>query len=875
MQNMRFIGRQKEIEFLTTWVVDKNARHIVYIHDELEEAENKGGIGKTWLLREFHTLMEQQKQVVPATIIDFFNVLDRDSFMIAERFVQAVKEKYPYWSSENVNRVLQEYHEASQGQKTGLASLQERLADALADDLRLLHQQMVETGTYLLLFFDTYELIEYNPITAVLRPSQTFPDRYESNRVRAIIAGRNAIDWTHQNWTGREKEVTVHALPPFDFQETEQYLRSRLDIFDFDTLSSEMLQALHEKTRGRPILLGLVTDVLNEKLKTPEKLVAIDRGKFEASLVEEINNFPDSSRWVIFSMAHIYHHFDAAFLKRLVDWPGLQGLVSYPQYQELVEELPKLSFVRSSGSGGNFVLHDEMRRLVNMYCWEKQDQDKRIRCELSALAINHYTELIDQEENEGKRQSYIVEKLYHELFLDIETGFQSFKRHFSHAITFSLRAFARILLQELQKFDKQLSHKQRMSMKLAEAQVLREEENPTDALDILTTLEQDTVWAERHRFDLLFEKGKCYLQLSQYPQAIPCYEACVQIAVENRDRANQALLLDQLGYIHRLQGRYADAMRYYEEADNVQRNLDDPTEYANLLNNMSNVLRYQGRLEDALRYCKLSLRIRRDLLQQHKSNEFAVGLSLSLLGHIYHTLGEVSAEGKAYQEAFEIYNRVGNKSAIAATYNCLGRLWMSKGDLKRAHEDFDQATRIAAGINREAEIENYNQRGRLAIMQEQWQTAHDFFEKAVVLSRQVGLEFPLAENLLHLADALDRLGRPSLEQIKEAKRVARQNNYSYLLARAGDVQGDMYWRKQEYQSAFNHYREACQYMAMRSFLEFNRTLRKLNDRLLEVPANFLPGVIDSLLSYWLELGLNETYPQFPEICKEVSRHMLL
>ena len=129
--------------------------------------------------------------------------------------------------------------------------------------------------------------------------------------------------------------------------------------------------------------------------------------------------------------------------------------------------------------------------------------------------------------------------------------------------------------------------------------------------------------------------------------------------------------------------------------------------------------------------------------------------------------------------------------------------------------------------------------------------------------------------MLYLADTLDQLGLPSLEQIKEAKWVARQNNYTYLLARSGDVQGDMNWRKQEYQSAFNHYREACQYMAMRGFPEFNRILRKLNDLLIDIPANFLPGVIDALLSYWLELGLNETYPQLPENCKEVSRHMLL
>ena len=46
------------------------------IHDELEETENKGGIGKTWLLREFHTILEQQEQVVPVKIIDFFNVLN-------------------------------------------------------------------------------------------------------------------------------------------------------------------------------------------------------------------------------------------------------------------------------------------------------------------------------------------------------------------------------------------------------------------------------------------------------------------------------------------------------------------------------------------------------------------------------------------------------------------------------------------------------------------------------------------------------------------------------------------------------------------------------------------------------------------------------
>jgi tetratricopeptide (TPR) repeat protein len=778
-------------------------------------------------------------------------------------------------TAEEFDKLLQEYREAARGKKAEMATLRERLADALTADLRLLQQQMVETNTYLLLFFDTYEFIEYNPITAVLRPAQTFPDNYQSNRVRAIIAGRNSIDWKHQNWLGREKEVIVRTLPPFNYDKTVEYLQTRLDIYDINSMPSETLQALYQKTEGRPIMLGLVIDVLNKRIKDLETLVAIDRPMFEASLVEEINHFEDPSKWVVFSMAHIYHRFDAAFLDRLINWPGLKGLVPEMQYWELVKELPALSFVRTSGSGEDFVLHDEMRRLVNKYCWETNDLDGRIRCELSNLAVNYYTELIDREENEEQRQSYVVEKLFHELFLDLDTGFQSFERHFNYAIDFSLRAFARALLQELQKFEHRLLYEQHQAMKLAEARVLREEENPAAALEILSSLEQHSEWAEHHRSDLLFEKGTCYLRLSQYSQSIACIEACLELEQSNKDKTRQALLLNRLGYIHRLQGRNAEAMRYYEEALRVQRNLDDPAEYANLLNNMGNVLRLQGNLEEALRYCKLALRIRNDLFRQHKINEYYVGLSLSTLGHIYHNLGEVKEAEKAYQEAFDIYNSVGDKSAIAGAYNNLGRVWVQKGDLRKAREGFQQAARIATGVSLQSEIESYNQLGRLSLLQEQWEEAISFFEQAIAFSRQVGLDFQLAENLLYLADALDRAGSPSDEQIKEAKRIARKNDYTYLLARAEEVQGNMYRRKQKYQSAFRHYRVACRYMALRGSLEFNRMLRKLNDALLEIPGNFLPGIIDSLLSYWYELGLDEKYPGLPETCREVNRHMLL
>ena len=44
--------------------------------------------------------------------------------------------------------------------------------------------------------------------------------------------------------------------------------------------------------------------------------------------------------------------------------PGLEDYILQVEYQELLIRLPTLSYVRHSGSSANFVLHDEMRRLL-------------------------------------------------------------------------------------------------------------------------------------------------------------------------------------------------------------------------------------------------------------------------------------------------------------------------------------------------------------------------------------------------------------------------------------------------------------------------------------------------------------------------------
>src|SRR5260370_36080334 len=102
-----------------------------------------------------------------------------------------------------------------------------------------------------------------------------------------------------------------------------------------------------------------------------------------------------------------------------------------------------------------------------------------MRRELSDVAIQYYESVLGVEQNEQMRQSYIVEKLFHELFRDIELGLKLFEEQFRKATTLWMRAFARSLLQERQKFEKDLSAEQLCRALMAEARVLRLEQSPS------------------------------------------------------------------------------------------------------------------------------------------------------------------------------------------------------------------------------------------------------------------------------------------------------------------------------------------------------------------------------------------------------------
>jgi len=869
--NEYFIGRESEIASYEEWLNRSDGPWILYFHDAFADAEKKGGVGKTWLLRECRALTRKlypDKVIVP---VDFFNVEDRNCIVIAERVIRQLKAVHPHWSPDVSDALLLEYRKNIKTDAID-SSLEKRLANALVSDLCSLDEQLEKTGRYLLLFYDTFELIERNPVVALLNPTDKFPENYQFAHIGVVMAGRNELPLNDPDsyWYGRQEEVLQIPLGPFSLEEMVAYInqggRSILAPH-----SPEMRQ-LYERTEGRPILIGLVADIVNRQVLTLADLLHVSPPAFEEYIVSHISSLEEPISWAILFMAHACHRFNENILNWMLQQSYLSTNIPSVRYQSLLQELPYLSFVRHSSSGDDFVLHDEMRRLVIRYCWEQQDPQKENRREISNCMIKYYEQVLTHKENKHMLQSYTVEMLYHKLFFSLDAGLQFFEQVFDKALNMWLRPFARSLLQETQRFTSSLLTEQLYSLTMQEAKLLLREEQPGRALTNYEYLEKesDRGWFDNNRSRIYSGLANCFLSLGNYSKAYEIVDKSLPI---EPDESRQAELLEMLGYIDQHHGEFDAAITHYKQALAIYKQLGNRREYADKVNSLGNLYRSWGKMEEALRYCQVALQIREELFAQGEAGELQKGLSLSTIGRIYLENNDIFQAEKYFREASLIFQSAGYRTGIARTHNRLGQIEEMKGNFAGAMKHFALAHEIALSIDAQEErITSLNKQGSVFIHQGQLSKARECFELAIELSEQTEDSLQQVEALIDLAEVFENLNMHTESQrsLDKGMHIAKKDNYFSLLGKAENFQGALSYRRQDYEAAFSHFVKACHYMALFNSLRYHEAIRSLIEHLLQVPENSRPAILDMIRAYWSENGLEKPYPELIQACQEVE-----
>ncbi len=887
-KSSNFIGRKQETELFTQWLQQPDAPWILYFHDKTQNPEKKGGIGKTWLLRQCAKAASKHANI-GVLMIDFFSVDNRDRLFLAEKIVLAFHDLYPRWDYPAFARIREQYYskkmESAQGSVSGDIAEDETtftaIAAALVEDMQRLEPLLAEEQKTLLVIFDTLEVIEDNPIIAVLRRSQTFPDTYSSSHMKILMAGRNRLNWNHPNWRGRQQEVQSVALPPFNEKEMLDYIDAEA-IYSPPPQDEQQIAALYKRTEGRPIMIGLVVDVLNNRIQSLDKLMTIAEQHFEERLIPQINKLENPINWVILFMAHAYHHFNLTLLERLLDQTEPLEPIQHMSREEIARKLPRLSFVRQASTGDSFVLHDEMRRLVVKYCWDRLDPDKRLRKDISRSIITYYSQPPTTEpQNEAWQQLCDLVILHHSLFIDLEGGFKYFKARFQMARRLRKRVFARLLFQEVQSFTSAMSLAQRNETRLAEAQLLLLEDAPDDALTVLDLIirDHDQQWYADNYYEILSQQGQCYYRKNIWSEAESHLKECLNIITERNDNQDlRAGLLNRLGYIERRRGHFDEALNYYQQSADLFKTPETMHNYADTLNNMSFVYRYQGKFDEALLHCKIAWRIRWQLFQKGGIGEIEIGRSLSTLGAIYLSAKDIAEAENRFQAAYEIYTRTNSKRDIAAVCHRLGQVQFERKNFVEALTWFSQAQQMAVESNVEFYITSLIWQGRVYREQQQLEAAQSFFERAIDRALRVADNYQQVEASIYLAGCLAAQGKQAEYQktLSEVERNANERNYYDLLARIEFLQGDLlYHQKDSIRSAFQHFAAYCRYMALYNHGEYDDAIQRLVDALLGISSQEETKLIlQDITSYWKEHGLDAQYPELLAASEEV-RELLL
>jgi tetratricopeptide (TPR) repeat protein len=873
-----FIGRTHELAFFQTWLEeeDPHTSSMLFFYEGPEGILPKGGIGKTWILQKCREIVRKRKECA-VVVVDFFSIQDRDGVELARSIVAGINRLETGWSSAEFDTLYERYRQAVQRRDRNeyLIDLRRQMHYTLQAALEDLQKRLPDARKRLLVFGDTYERIEQHPEALSLLPTHHFLETYHIPAIGFVLAGRNEPDRQSNYWRSYSQRVHGLSVSAFTVDDVISYVDEHIATPRVRKITAEQARRIHEQTQGRPILVGLVTDILNQRVSLAE-LLGVEEPRFAQYLLWKIFSLSDSSTLAVRCMAHLHHRFD----RRMLEWLFRECQMARKEsFAETIEEtwqtLNRFSFVRQSATTDEIALHDEMRRMVIDTVWASEQGGIPTRRELSEHAIHYYELLITTEPYEPLLQVYRIEKLYHQLYLDPQKNFDLLKQQLETALRLKQNDVVHVLFQETRELLPLFSEEQRYSLEEYSAWLLQNEEKFAEALHLYHGLLAltETQWAREKQADLLLEQGICYTRLSQFPKAIFSLNRAAEIYQEQQNSIQVGIVFGRIGYMYMLQGALDTAVRYYKTSIEIARKEKRERLYADILNSLGRALLLQGKQIEALGNCRASLRIREELNAQGNLSDVVVGYSLTAVGNVYYEMGQKAEAEKYFQRAYSLYEKNFYQAGIATLSNRFGMLALDRGDRHMALEWFQKAYQRGIDYNEEAMAESQYRQSLLLCMSGQSEEALALLARAIEWAREMKYYHHQAMWQIEQIEMLLQMERleEMLTILDATEDISTHYQYYFLLGKIAEMRGNIAYSAKDYSAAFQFYTRYCYFMALYNRAEYNKAAENMiMKHLLDLPnRDLLRQMWEQLNDDWSALDLEEEPILVKHLLKEV------
>lgn len=472
---LEYIGRdeQKQVLRQQSQAIATNEKIIVLY------VEASGGLGKTYLLRTYPRIVQEQAPDIRiADLVDFYDFQNRVPHIIERNVVEGLKERKrdqhedqwyrlpPDKVDEAFKKYIQTYDGYMRARERGSAGqgeyTEERLREVFIEDWNKLAQEYP-----LVLRFDTVEALYSLPA-----PKEALVSSAEVGTgaeqvfawVRRVLP---ELKHTLALFSGRpeghifvEQLQTINllnggdvlVLPPFtDAEDIQRYLAA----YEV-TVTENQLAEVMAKTEGHPLLLTCFAETRRSELSMPPPLpvagTASAREEFETEIIETILNpleeyavERDLSEKILVYCLHFLSYArrgirreDLRFLlEELVDLEGMvdeeagtwQGLSLAELVEQIIANLHRVALVKVARvmqfDEEFLLLHDEIHRLID-------ESGKSGELGLREPAIEHLAHTSKQQVREKREQHIAIllkamsDHVYYEMARDLVSGYRAY-----------------------------------------------------------------------------------------------------------------------------------------------------------------------------------------------------------------------------------------------------------------------------------------------------------------------------------------------------------------------------------------------------------------------------------------------------------------
>jgi len=804
-----FVGRKEELKKFEELLLPTGCPHILSIH-----TNGDGGIGKTQLLLQMQKICESRSDVIyTKKLIDFYHTEARTGRDVMRLIAEALgKNNFPEF-----NDKLQQY-ENREIRKSLFVELESAFHQNYADFAE-------KTDKIIVLFFDTYEVIQNSDLSRWLE-IEFFPTLKGNTRV--IVAGRYPL-----------KLISADkiCLATFQTGEAIEFLKKCFHTEDDKELekrigSNEFISKINEMAKGRPILLALFADwcQYEHNIMNPVDLIkniesqTRDQSKkqelFETSLIERIAFMKRPEDMAVTYMAFAYRRMTPDIFGYLTD-------ISIEKSKEiLLEKLKPLSFIKYKEED-TVLLHDEMRDLVVRYWWKKQDARQIIRKDIAENLVEYYNKLLSAELSETEQAVYYAEKLYYQLYTDLEKGFDFFVSQFDESLQEYRIYFCDLLIQEIQakQFYTALSPEKQLEIDIRRVRYYHEQSLFYEAFKVIRSIEYDINKKEVINGDknLLAtfrrEQGIVHVWLNEFNDAVSRFKEASEIFNNSGDKYDSAWSQNWLGYLYYRNSNFKEAHRCLTDSRNTFLELDpNSTEkfyerISNVYSNINLVFRYMGRYYEAANCGEVAVGIAKKIKNDWDHSRFLIAL-----GETYTYSNKTFEAFKAYEKACLILNTKQDNLLKARVFTKLALLSYSHSDYIYLLESY------LRGEERKEALDRFHQ-AYLPNKELQLKKAEDFLNDAKeILTKKIQPTIELAELYYYygqyytVKDEWDE----AIASYKDSENIARKvrSEYREINAIAGQIIA-YYFKKKNNEDFESKIQECMEKINQREILYYN------------------------------------------------------